>query len=172
MRNCILGLLAVSSLGLAGCANDPASQPPVELKPGLYEFSVGGAVGPINAMERSDRTMCVRPRHVQHFPNTLAEKAFVFHGSCQPNRSPRVGNAVSGEVTCPVDPKMAAGHTRMSYSGVVTEDGVQITARVSVDAQYNENALRDGEKIQLEMAMKAMEQVRPRVTARRIGICA
>lgn len=160
-------------LVVAGCAEekpDPASQDPATLEPGLYNITVSHGIGPYRDGKEKSATHCVRAAETGQLPYTLAEAYFNF-GACRTTRSPRVGNAVSGEIACAADPKMATGANRFVYEGAVSEDGVTLEARWKLEAEVKPGAGGEVSDAQLRLAMKAMERMKSVITARRTGDC-
>ncbi len=169
-----LFMIAAAVFLVAACddAPDPKDEAPIKLRPGLYQISVGGAVLRRKAQSEPAASICVGASETEMFPYELAEKRFTVHGACRPQRFPREGNFISGEVVCAADPKMATGTTRYAYEGVVAEDGVSLEARMKLDVEMKDKAGGEGvSERQLRLAMKAVEQIRSTIEAERVGEC-
>lgn len=95
----------------------------------------------------------------------------VLHPGCTSRPAPRVGNALSGTITCPLDPRMAVGTVTITYEGAVAADGVEATSRMVFDFQPVPGALGPDEERQVAMATKAVEQVGIKLKAERTGEC-
>ncbi len=159
----------------AACSDraDPASETPVDPAPGLYEITLSGAgllkhAGPEDAAQ----TYCLRESASASFPHLLAENYYKLHYSCTTRRGAREGNAVAGEISCPADPKLASGANRFVYRGAVGREKTRVEVRMKLDAQLKEGA--GGAEVsdaQMKLAMKALEQARFVIEARRTGAC-
>ena len=172
-----LKLLVAGSLcaAMAACAetSDPASETPVDLEPGNYNVTISGKGIFKNAGSgKKPGTICVTRSDRDSFPHKLAENYYKLHPACQVSRGSREGNAISGEIKCPVDPKMATGSSRFVYNGAVSSDNVEVEIRMKLDAKLKEGA--GGEEVsdaQLKFAMKTFESMRFVIHATRIGEC-
>lgn len=164
------------ALALTACTPpaDPSTQEPVDPAPGLYRITLGGAGLAQYAQQGPGKTedeVCVTSRESPRFADRAIRNYFVLHPGCTTRPAPRVGNAVSGTITCPLDPKRAAGTVTITYEGVVAADGVEATSRMAFDFQPVPGALGPDEERQVAMATKAMEQVGIRLKAERTGEC-
>lgn len=168
-RICSAGPLCVFVVACSG-ANDPASQAPVDPEAGLYEISLSGA-GPMKADPGKSKTYCLREGERASFAHMLAQNYYKLHYSCTVNRTPREGNAVGGEIKCPADPKLAEGANSFVYGGVVAKENARVEVKMKFNAQVKEGAMSQGEAVQLKLAMKALEQMRFVIEAKRIGDC-
>lgn len=119
---------AVLALLLAGCARDPATEPPVELQPGLYEVQVGGGtVVELKSGERTER-ICFYPPDALTFPNTPLYATVGNWDGCSDTPDDPRGNAISGKRQCldrrvPLTATYAGSHTTDSFElrGTVTQ---------------------------------------------------
>lgn len=118
-------------LPLAACAGaDPASEPPVELKPGLYEISVGG--GTLVETHEGTRTAgkCIGHDAAVDFirrPLAVATKSWP---GCSDETAPRQGNAITGKRTCPETSKRSTS-TLVEFTGRHSDSDFQLAGSVS-----------------------------------------
>ena len=168
----------VALLGLAACASpepDPATAEPVALMPGLYRITLSGAglarfAAPASKDEPGDE-VCVRPSGRDRFADQVVENYFILHPGCRHQPEPRVGNVVSGVITCPLDPKMSTGTSTVTYEGVLSADRIEVTSRMRIDARPIPGRLSPEEERQLALGTAMMERVGIRVSAIRTGNC-
>ena len=160
-------------LSVIGCAGevDPATQAPVDPSPGLYEVSLGGA-GVLKTMEREGpREYCLHELERGDFPHLLARNYYQLHALCRVERGARQGNAVSGEIICAADPKMARGSNRFVYAGAVASESARLEVRMKLDAELKDDAMSEAEAKQLGLGLKVMEKFRFTIDAQRLGEC-
>lgn len=167
--------VAVIGLALAAACSrtaDPSSETPVDPRAGLYVITQSGA-GLLKNVKSNDEPVsyCLRETERAAFPHLLAEGYYKLHYLCSNKRAPREGNAVSGEISCAADPKMASGANRFVYSGVVGEERARVEVRMKLDAELKPGAGGEISDAQLKMAMKAMERFRFVIEATRTGDC-
>ncbi len=165
--------MSVFLLSTIACSNasDPASETPVNAKPGQYEITLSGAGLMKQAGKGKSSSYCLTQGESASFPYRLAEKFYPLHPACQTRRQPREGNAIAGEFSCGADPKLAAGANRFIYKGVVAEENVSVEIRMKLDATIKESAMTKKEAAQLRLGMKALEQARFVIGAKRTGDC-
>ena len=118
-------LLALSLL-LAGCTPDPASEPPVELLPGLYEVRVGG--GTLVRLPSDERTarICFDPVDAMTFPKTPLFPTIGDWDSCTESPDEPRGNAISGKRQCDRKSPMT-----VAYSGSHSADSFDLRGTVT-----------------------------------------
>lgn len=163
---------ALAGFSLCACAEEPApqEQTPVDPEPGLYEVSVSNGFGGARSKSEKTVTTCLRESGRAAFAHMLAENYFLVSGACRPERLPREGNAVAGEIICAADPRLATGTNSFIYDGVVAADSVSLEARIKFDATMKEGA-SEISPVQMKLAMKTLEQLRSLIDAKRIGEC-
>lgn len=128
------------ALLVAGCAVDPADQPPVELLPGLYElFAGGGTIVELASDKRSDQ-VCFWPADASTFPgNPLYRTVGDWPGCSDTLDEPR-GNAMSGKRQC-LERKMPM---TVAYSGSHTTDSFEIHGTVTQGNDENASIMHLG----------------------------
>ncbi|MEQ8936331.1 MAG: DUF3617 family protein [Amphiplicatus sp.] len=154
-------------------AQDPASETSVDPRPGLYEITVSGA-GLMKNVKGNDvpQSYCLTETQRASFPHLLAEGFYKLSPLCTSKRRSREGNAVSGEISCAADPKMASGANRFVYSGMVGEERAEVEVHMKLEAELKPGV--GGAEVsdaQMKMAMKAMERLRFVIEAARAGDC-
>ncbi|MEL7487414.1 MAG: hypothetical protein AAGJ87_09400 [Pseudomonadota bacterium] len=166
-----IGLMLTAALSACADLSDPTEQAPVDPEAGLYaiDLSARGFLQETEAEREAE--ICLREADRTGFAHALMEKMFKLHYSCSAEAGERVGNAVSGEVKCLADPKLARGMNRFVYAGAVGEDSVALEAQIKFDATLKNDALTKQERLQMKLAMKALEQMRMVVNATRTGDC-
>ena len=165
-------------LGLAACSPsepDPATAEPVALTPGLYRITLSGAglarFATPAAKDEPEDEVCVRPSDRARFADQVVKNYFTLHPGCRNQPEPRVGNVIRGVITCPLDPKMSTGTSSVTYEGVLSADGVEVTGRMSIDARPIPGKLSPEEQRQLALGTAMMERVGIQVAAVRTGDC-
>lgn len=112
-------LIALSLL-LAGCGRDPASEPAVELQPGLYQVVVGGGtIVRLPSDERSDQ-ICLSPPDAIDFAKSPLYPTIGAWDGCVDTAGEPKGNAISGKRECldrktPMTATFAGSHTVDSF---------------------------------------------------------
>jgi hypothetical protein len=161
----VAALLAGASL-LAGCAGaDPASEEPVSLKGGAYRITLSGGMAKGDELE----TLCVIPGHDEGNVSQLAEKYLSFGGECSHNAKDRVGNAISGTVTCPWE---GAGSTVIEYQGAIGTEAIIMEGTVAINLPDDRSSIGDAEAIaQQERVKSNMDGVVLTLKAERTGEC-
>jgi hypothetical protein len=160
---------------IAGCSptNDPATQEPVELTPGLYKIIISSAGMAKFIQQGPGETtgeICVRPDDVAGFPDKVAQSVYP-NPYCAASPELREGNAFRGTLTCPVDPKLATGKTTIDYEGVVFADRVVATRRMKIDSRPVPGTLSPEEQRQLAVGTALMNSFGNQITAVRTGDC-
>ncbi len=168
----IMGM-ATAGMLVTACTNerDATKEIPVDPLPGLYDVSLSGA-GLLKAGGREGpHEFCVTEANRFTFSHTLVKKFYQFHYSCVGKPSPRLGNAIAGEISCAADPKLAQGANRFVYQGTVSEDAVDITVQMKLDAVIREDEMTEEQVRQLKLGMKAMEMMTFIIEAKHTGAC-
>jgi len=157
---------------LAACAEDvdPATETSVDPEPGLYEVTLSHGIGQYTKKQDKSVTICLRKSGQANFVHDIAKDYLVISGGCRPERFPREGNAVSGQIVCTADPKLAVGTNRFIYAGTVAHDHVTVETRIKFEAEMKEGA-NELNPQHLKMAMKAIEKAKSVINANRIGDC-
>lgn len=155
----------------AACAEapDPSSQTPVDPAAGLYEISLSAGGQAIRDGGDTQKTYCLRQGDAGKFGEMLVENYYKLHASCRLAASPRVGNAISGEIRCAADRKLADGSNRFVYRGVVARDAVNVSVQIKFDAEPKAGS--EADTLQIKLAMKALELARVSIDAVRVGDC-
>lgn len=115
------------SLLLSGCARDPASEPAVELLPGLYEVRVGGGTVVRLPSDRRTAQICFWPPDALTFPKNPLYPTIGDWDGCSDTLDEPLGNAISGKRRCdrkaPMTVAYAGSHTTDSFElrGTVTQ---------------------------------------------------
>ncbi|WP_428409670.1 DUF3617 domain-containing protein [Hyphococcus sp.] len=169
----LFGALLLVAAQACSETSDPASEAPVDPKPGLYEIAISGA-GLLKNVEsnKAPKTYCLTEIQAASFPHMLAENYYKLSPLCTVQRGQREGNLIAGEISCAADPKMASGSNRFLYEGSVGEEKTTVNVRMKLDAEVKPGA--GGAEVsdaQLKMAMKAMERMRFVIDAVRTGDC-
>ena len=128
--NILIGALAI---GLAGCSSDPASEPPVELKGGLYQVSAhGGTVVELKGADKRSAEICFAPESASALPGEPLAHLIPSWDGCDTHNDPPRGNAMSGSRNCPG----GEGHERhqsmhLAFTGRHTADTFDIAGAVT-----------------------------------------
>jgi hypothetical protein len=147
-------------LGLAACspsAPDPATAAPVDPLPGLYTIALSGAglAGLATRPSKDEEdAVCVRASDSPGFADRLVSNSFTLHPVCRDEREPRAGNTIRGIITCPLDSRMAAGTSTVTYEGIVSADLVEATGKLSIDARPAPGQLNPEEQRQLALGRR------------------
>ena len=123
--------IVVGLAALSGCGSDPAAEAPVNVQPGLYAASLGGrAFGPFYAAapKELDKKVCVYPEDVETFPQMYARKYLSMEDACGGELAERVGNRITGKVTCPLDKGELTGRLVTRFEGDVAQDSITVRA--------------------------------------------
>lgn len=119
-----LGLLALSA-----CSGDPASEEAIKLQPGLYLVTIGGGAGmpkfspaKVDGGKEGDDSVCLSSGDDLDKLKKLVRKHFAFNSSCSPKLKPRVGNFVSGQLSCP----NGAVELVTSFEGSLAVDAINL----------------------------------------------
>ena len=164
-------VLSIAALAGCGPEPDPATEAPVELKPGLYKAALYDA-GPFGTMSNSRKRarfdqICVTEGDIDDFPRKLVEGYLLPDPICDFEENPRVGNAFSGKITCSADQEKVSGGFVTDYSGLIAVDKVTVDAKRS----YNMTAKDPRQGAQLEQGKALMNMVALQVGAERVGDC-
>jgi hypothetical protein len=118
--------LLLGALGLSACSS-PASEEPVALRNGLYTFTANGAF----ATGKPITEICLSGGDDQRKINKLIKGAFALYEECSHQPEARVGNAVSGKLTCEIDE--TAGMNTI-YKGSVTAESLALDVTIETYA--------------------------------------
>lgn len=124
-------ILLALVLPLAACAGaDPASEPPVELKPGLYEISIGG--GTFIELPDGQRTSgkCLGHDAALDFTRRPLAVATKSWPGCSEETEPRQGNAIKGKRVCPETSKRSTS-TLVEFTGSHSDSSFEFAGWVS-----------------------------------------
>lgn len=157
-------VLAGATLALTGCAaRDPASETPVQVKPGLYEAEMSAGFGPFSlGASETARRSCVTPDEVEHFPQVFTRRYLSMDGECDGPLSERKGNLVTGELTCAPDEDKVIN---FNYAATVSEQ------QVDVDLKGNIGLSAEALEQSSETAAKLSRAVTLSVAIKRVGDC-
>lgn len=150
-------------------APDPASAEPVDPAAGLYQISLSAGGRATREGGEKQKPYCLRQGDARKFGEMLVENYYKLHASCRLTASPRIGNAISGEIRCAADPKLADGSNRFVYRGVIARDAVNVSVQIKFEALPKAGS--EADTPQLKLAMKAMELARFSIDAVRVGEC-
>jgi hypothetical protein len=174
-RSCSLMLV----IALAGCsASDPAAETPVELTPGQYQISMsGGGMAAGVPMSQGpgavDDSICISRADDSETVSKLARQYMGMHSGCSHSANDRVGNSVSGKLSCPTDPERApGGEISTTYTGVLTAESVTLEGQIKYDIPQMTAGMSPEEQAQIDQGLKAMENISIVVKAERTGDCA
>lgn len=181
MKNSYLLILAGLALVMAGCGavRDPASETPVELRPGEYKISfTGTAMGmalPKSKEAAKDNLVCLTEQRVKGWPKQIIEGLIPMPpGTCQFESEPRVGNALKGKLICPTDPKFGAGGSyTVSYEGDMTDTSTTLNTKIGVSFKPSAAMLEKDPKAmaQAQMGMALMSAITSVVKIERVRDC-
>lgn len=168
------GLTAVA-LSACSAASDPASEAPVALKPGEYRISMSGRaqspfVGPTQTEEDVRDKVCLSGDDDAGKVSKLARNYFSMHPGCSHSPGDRVGNGLSGKVSCPTDPeRMPDGKIAIEYTAALTAESVTLEGKMKFDLP---TANMSAEEQQLmQRAPELLGKTSIVVKAERIGDC-
>ncbi len=181
MKNWRQPLFAGLALLMTGCgtSRDPASETPVELRPGEYKTSfTGSAMGmalPKSKGDAKDNLVCLTEQKIKVWPKQIVEGLIPMPpGTCQFESEPRVGNALKGKLTCPTDPKFGEGGSyAISYEGDLTETSTTLNTKIGVSFKPSAAMIEKDAKTvaQAQMGMALMSAVTSVVKIERVGDC-
>ena len=166
-----IGTLMLTATACSG-GSGPASDEPANLTPGLYEISVSQSFKHGSGEKTAPEPICVRAHEIDSFPHMLAEDYFIAQRGCRTVRGPREGNAISGEVICAADRKIAEGTTRFVYRGEIQPDRLLLEGNMVIDVDLPKGA--GGPEIsnaQLEKAIRRIEDIKTVIKGRRLSDC-
>ena len=118
-HTCRFAACALAAFGFSGCSS-PATEAPVELKPGLYSVKIGSFGQP-------DAQLCLAGSDTENVDRVIKKYYAFLEEGCPHKKDERVGNAVGGTINCEIDP--TAGWTT-TYTGSVAADSLTIDAKV------------------------------------------
>lgn len=133
--------LCVTVLAFTACSRpDPASEPPVQMLPGLYEVSLGG--GTVVELKTGERKseLCLDSYGAFEFPKDPLGPIIERWETCSTQLDPPKGNAMSGARKCEQrkTPMVA------SYAGSHTIDSFEIKGTVSQGQGENASVMHLG----------------------------
>jgi hypothetical protein len=148
---------------LAGCKRDPATEQPVQVKPGMYEAKMTAGFGPLSlSASEGSRRSCVTADEAEHFPQVFTRRYLSMDGACDGPLSERTGNLVTGKMSCKADKGKSL---EMTYAAAVGEEAVDVTVEgtMQMSAELIEHS--DSEVAKLSRAVKLG------VAIKRVGDC-
>lgn len=167
---CLLAALLLPLLSGCGAERDAAAEAPIEVAPGKYSIDVTaaglaqlGGQGP----GRTNDEICVTAREARSWPRPFVRNYLFAASSCSIRKSDRIGNAISGEVSCPMDPRAGQGRLVISYTGTLDADATDIAFNMKATVR---NASPEVEAA-LAKTRLSEEGVDGIAKARRIGDC-
>lgn len=175
--NRILLLSLALAAGLSACsgASDPASEAPVALKAGKYRVEISGqaqtAFMGTQQTQANDRgSVCLSSDDDGVKVSKLARGSYSMHEGCSHSANDRVGNSVSGRVSCPTDPeRMPGGEIAIEYTGTLAADMITLEGKQKMDLPTAN--LTEEEKQLLSRSDEVFDKVSIIVKAERIGDC-
>lgn len=155
---------------LAGCARDPATEAPVQLRPGLYKASLQGrGDGPFSTGGPSElqKEVCVGADRAEFFPQMYVRQYLAMGEQCDGPLTERAGNQIKGKVICPLGDSVR-GQFVTSFEGAVSEEEVNVAAVTRL-----ENLSGSPEQLaELEKTPLTGEGIDLQLTIARVGDCA
>ena len=142
-------LCAIAILASPSCSN-PESETPVALTPGMYAVQLG-------SLGKADQQICFSGSDADSVDRLIRKNYAFLESGCSHKADQRVGNRVSGAISCEIDP--TAGF-RTTYTGTLTADSI------TVDAEIRNYAPALGSTDKREEVT-----TESRLTAKRIGDC-
>lgn len=134
MRHPGAGLLLILCAALAACGGgDPAKEPPVNVKPGLYRLTMDrGGFGPVKVGYDSKNVeeQCLAGEADLEWLYPLVERKFCPDCACSTEDKIRAGNAIAARTICPFDDKGTFGALEYAWRGAVSEQGVTLEGKV------------------------------------------
>lgn len=160
---------------LAGCAaeRDPAGEPPVAMKGGIYavdfDASAFGVVSPVplNGGKAPSRT-CVGFNEGDGWIYKAIREHITSEPECRTVKSERKGNAITGSVACQLPRSEGGGVLALDYSGVVSEEGVDLTGTIVPPEDRRATSLSEDEETKLRLLLKVMDLS---IKIQRVGDC-
>ena len=138
---------AMAAFGLSSCSN-PESEAPVEVTPGMYAIKVG-------SFGKAKDQLCFSASDADNV-DRLIKKYYAFvEGGCSHKTDERVGNKVSGAISCEIDP--TAGW-KTTYTGTLAADSITVDAEI---LNYANDSSGKREEVTTESGL----------TAQRVGNC-
>jgi hypothetical protein len=169
---------SVALLCLAGtvaACSDPASEQPVNLKPGLYKVTMDTTVlGPIKVDSKfgGEEAKCVASDSDLEWIYPAIENKFCPECSCSTKDKARKGNVFSARAVCPHDDDGMFGDLEYSYQAVVSEDGLTLEGNVKSGlATYVAPDATDEEKADAARVAEKWESVTMAGRIERVGDC-
>jgi hypothetical protein len=166
---------------LASCSgSDPASEAPVALMAGQYKISLTGDAKGMSGLlparkfgEEAEDSICIREGYDEGNVASLAKQYLAFGENCSHTAGERVGNAVKGTLSCPIQYAPAsAGTFDTNYSGTLAAES--ITLEGSMDFQIPDEAIAAADpatQAELRQGVEALKDVVLTVKAERTGDC-
>ena len=137
----------IAAFGSSSCSN-PESEAPVELTPGMYAIKVG-------SFGKAKDQLCFSASDVDNVDRLIRKYYAFLEEGCSLETEPRVGNKVSGAISCEIDP--TAGW-KTTYTGILTADSIVVDAEI---VNYANDSSDKREEVTTES----------RLTAQRVGNC-
>ena len=137
----------IAAFGSASCSN-PESEAPVELTPGMYAIKVG-------SLGKAKDQLCFSASDVDNVDRLIKKYYAFLEEGCSHKTEPRVGNKVSGAISCEIDP--TAGW-KTTYTGALAAESITVDAEI---VNYANDPADKREEVTTES----------RLTAQRVGNC-
>jgi hypothetical protein len=112
----------LSVFGLSACSG-PEGEQPVSLREGLYTFKTDGLIGKGPAITE----ICITGSDDAAKIDTLITEVFALTEDCSHQPEARVGNAISGNLTCEIDESTGV---KTAYNGSLTAESLAIDATI------------------------------------------
>ena len=110
---------AMAAFGLSSCSN-PESEAPVEVTPGMYAIKVG-------SFGKAKDQLCFSAGDADNVDRLIKKYYAFLEEGCSHKTEPRVGNKVSGAISCEIDP--TAGW-KTTYTGTLAADSITVNAEI------------------------------------------
>jgi hypothetical protein len=171
MRKMMLGILPLS---LAACSEprDAANEAPISPRGGLYSITNdAGAFGmssPVPLNDSPPRKICVRDNEGDGWIYKAVREMATKGPECRTESSGRAGNAIKGRVECQLPRSEGGGVLSLDYSGVVSEEAVDLTGKITPPQNIRADSLSEDEEAKLRLLLQVMDLS---IKIRREGDC-
>jgi hypothetical protein len=160
---------------LASCAaeRDAASEPPIELRGGLYSLSFGGSAfgvdSPIPFENNSTpKRICAQYGEGEGWIYKAIRESVTKGPECRTENSGRKGNSITGRVACQLPAGDGGGVMVIDYTGTISEDAVDLSAKILPPDNIKADGLTDDQEAQLRLMLKVLDVT---IKIRREGDC-
>jgi hypothetical protein len=167
-------VLILSAVALAGCGTerDAASEPPIAMKGGIYSINFDGSAfglaSPVPLNDKKPSKTCVRYNEGDGWIYMAIREHVTPGPYCRTENSKRTGNLISGRVACQLPRGEGGGDIALEYSGIVSEEGVDLTGKILPPENIRANSLSEEDEAKLRMMLKVMDVS---IKIRREGDC-